>query len=359
MSKKICIVYTHHKLGDLIWQLPYIKAISEHHNEKVDLIVGGPPCQAFSTAGKRLSINENRGVVFIKFLEIIKKLKPTYFVIENVRGLLSVPLKHVPHRKRKGKLKLREEKGGTLKFILDYLNKCGYKVSFNLYNSANFGTPQVRERIVIVGNKKEKLPYLFPTHSEHGNYGLKSWNTFKSAVKGLHNINHDFVKFPEYRIKYYKKIKEGQNWKSLPISLQKEALGSSYFAGGGKTGFLRRLGWNKPSPTLVTDPTMPATDLAHPELNRPLSIQEYKRIQEFPDNWKLSGSLRNQYKQIGNAVPVSLGKAIGKLIVNHALRKKIRVINNFKYSRYVNTSDLDWHNSLDKKVASNQQSFNF
>ena len=335
------------------------KAAGLKKNEKVDLIVGGPPCQAFSTAGKRLSINENRGVVFIKFLEIIKKLKPTYFVIENVRGLLSVPLKHVPHRKRKGKLKLREEKGGTLKFILDYLNKCGYKVSFNLYNSANFGTPQVRERIVIVGNKKEKLPYLSPTHSEHGNYGLKSWNTFKSAVKGLHNINHDFVKFPEYRIRYYKKIKEGQNWKSLPVSLQKEALGNSYFAGGGKTGFLRRLGWNKPSPTLVTDPTMPATDLAHPELNRPLSIQEYKRVQEFPDDWKLSGSLRNQYKQIGNAVPVSLGKAIGKLIVNHALRKKIRVINNFKYSRYLNTSDLDWHNSLDKKAASNQKSFNF
>ena len=335
------------------------KAAGLKKNEKVDLIVGGPPCQAFSTAGKRLSINENRGVVFIKFLEIIKKLKPTYFVIENVRGLLSVPLKHVPHRKRKGKLKLREEKGGTLKFILDYLNKCGYKVSFNLYNSANFGTPQVRERIVIVGNKKEKLPYLSPTHSEHGNYGLKSWNTFKSAVKGLHNINHDFVKFPEHRIKYYKKIKEGQNWKSLTVSLQKEALGSSYFAGGGKTGFLRRLGWNKPSPTLVTDPTMPATDLAHPELNRPLSIQEYKRIQEFPDDWKLSGSLRNKYKQIGNAVPVSLGKAIGKLIANHALRKKIRVINNFKYSRYLNTSDLDWHNNINKKVAPNQKSFNF
>ena len=91
-----------------------------------------------------------------------------------------------------------------------------------------FGTPQVRERLVIVGNNIEKLPYLSPTHSEHGNYGLKSWNTFKSAVKGLHNINHDFVKFPEYRIRYYKKIKEGQNWKSLPVSLQKEALGVSF-----------------------------------------------------------------------------------------------------------------------------------
>ena len=327
--------------------------------EKIDLIVGGPPCQAFSTAGKRLSINENRGVVFLKYLELIKELNPTYFVIENVRGLLSVPLKHVPHNKRNRKLKVAEEKGGTLNYILNYLKKIGYKVSFNLYNSANFGTPQTRERIVIIGNKDEKLPYLSPTHSQYGEFGLKPWNTFKSAVKGLHNINHEHVNFPESRLKYYRKLKEGQNWRNLSLKLQKEALGKSFYLGGGKTGFLRRLAWNKPSPTLVTDPMMPATDLGHPAEDRPLSIQEYKRIQEFSDNWKLSGNLRNQYKQIGNAVPVSLGKAIGKLIMQHMLKKKIRVINNFKYSRYLNTSDQDWQNSINKKVASNQKSFNF
>ena len=328
-------------------------------NEKIDLIVGGPPCQAFSTAGKRLSINENRGIVFLKYLELIKELNPTYFVIENVRGLLSVPLKHVPHNKRNRKLKVSEEKGGTLNYILNYLSKIGYKVSFNLYNSANFGTPQTRERIVIIGNKDEKLPYLSPTHSQYGEFGLKPWNTFKSAVKGLHNIKHDHVNFPKSRLKYYRKLKEGQNWRNLSLKLQKEALGKSFYLGGGKTGFLRRLAWNKPSPTLVTDPMMPATDLGHPVEDRPLSIQEYKRIQEFPDNWKLSGNLRNQYKQIGNAVPVSLGKAIGKLIMQHMLKKKIRVINNFKYSRYLNTSDLDWHNSINKKVTSNQKSFGF
>ena len=327
--------------------------------EKIDLIVGGPPCQAFSTAGKRLSINENRGVVFLKYLELIKELNPTYFVIENVRGLLSVPLKHVPHNKRNRKLKVTEEKGGTLNYILNYLKKIGYKVSFNLYNSANFGTPQTRERIVIIGNKDEKLPYLSPTHSQYGEFGLKPWNTFKSAVKGLHNIKHDHVNFPKSRLKYYRKLKEGQNWRNLSLRLQKEALGKSYYLTGGKTGFLRRLSWSKPSPTLVTDPMMPATDLGHPVEDRPLSIQEYKRIQEFPDDWKLSGNLRNQYKQIGNAVPVSLGKAIGKLIMQHMLKKKIRVINNFKYSRYLNTSDQDWQNSINKKVASNQKSFNF
>ena len=335
------------------------KLVNLKSKEKIDLIVGGPPCQSFSTAGNRLSINENRGVVFIKFLELIKKLNPTYFVIENVRGLLSVPLKHVPHRKRNGKLKTIEEKGGTLQYILNYLKKCGYKVSFNLYNSANFGTPQIRERVIIVGNKKEKLPYLTPTHSENGEYSLKPWKTFKFATKGLHNLKHDHVNFPKYRLKYYRKLKEGQNWKNLSKSLQKEALGNSYYAGGGKTGFLRRLAWNKPSPTLVTDPTMPATDLAHPELDRPLSIQEYKRLQEFPDDWKLSGNLRYQYKQIGNAVPVSLGRAIGKLIVNNIKKKKMKIINNFRYSRYLNTSDLDWQKGLNNKIISNQRSFNF
>ena len=317
-------------------------------NEKVDLIVGGPPCQAFSTAGKRLSINENRGVVFVKFLEVIKELKPTYFVIENVRGLLSVPLKHVPHDERNKKLKPKEEKGGTFLFIVNFLKDCGYHLSFDLYNSANFGTPQIRERVVIMGHKKEKLPYLTPTHSQDPNYNLKPWVTFKEAVSGLSKNNHHHVNFPENRIKYYKKLKSGQNWKNLSPKLQKEALGKSYFSGGGKTGFLRRLDWNRPSPTLVTDPTMPATDLAHPELDRPLSIEEYKKIQEFPDNWKLNGNLRQQYKQIGNAVPVSLGKAIGKLITSHHLRKKIKVINNFSYSRYLNTNDQDWEKKMSK-----------
>ena len=103
----------------------------------------------------------------------------------------------------------------------------------------------------------------------------------------MHNIKHQHLNFPKNRLKYYKKLKAGQNWRNLSIPLQKEALGKSYFSGGGKTGFLRRLDWNKPSPTLVTDPMMPATDLAHPTQDRPLSIEEYKRIQEFPDNWKL------------------------------------------------------------------------
>ena len=322
-------------------------------NEKIDLIVGGPPCQAFSTAGKRLSINENRGIVFIKFLKLIKELNPRYFVIENVRGILSVPLKKVSSKSKNKNLQIKEEKGGTFSYIINFLKKSGYKVSFNLYNSANFGTPQIRERVIIVGNKDKKLPYLTPTHSENAEYGLKKWRTFYDAVKNLDKKKHNSTKFPESRLKYFRILKSGQNWRNLPQNLQKKAMGNSYNLGGGKTGFLRRLDWNKPSPTLVTSPTMPATDLCHPTLDRPLSIEEYKRIQEFPDSWKLSGNLIQQYKQIGNAVPVSLGVAIGKLIADDICGNKIVQLKDFKYSRYLKTSDMDW------QIYSNQRSFNF
>ncbi|MBF6682394.1 DNA cytosine methyltransferase, partial [Acinetobacter baumannii] len=130
---------------------------------------------------------------------------------------------------------------------------------------------------------------LTPTHSEDGAQGLPAWRTVRQALEGLNNHNH--LNFPEKRLRFYRLLKAGQNWRNLPEDQQREALGKSYFAGGGKTGFLRRLAWDKPSPTLVTHPAMPATDLAHPEADRPLSIEEYKRIQEFPDDWQLAGPL--------------------------------------------------------------------
>jgi DNA (cytosine-5)-methyltransferase 1 len=146
-------------------------------------------------------------------------------------------------------------------------------------------------------------------------------------------------------------LSEGQNWRHLPENLQKEALGKSYFAGGGKTGFLRRLAWDKPSPTLVTHPAMPATDLAHPEENRPLSIEEYKRLQEFSDSWQLAGPLIEQYKQVGNAVPASLGRAIGSLILGLLNTEDMKSSADFPYSRYKNTSDHEWLSNFHRLAA--------
>ena len=330
-----------------------------HNGDDIDLIVGGPPCQAFSTAGKRQGFNDERGNVFLKYLDLCLELKPKYFVIENVRGLLSCPMDHRPHEKRGygfPDLKEDELKGGALNFILNRLDQSGYAYSFNLYNAANFGTPQVRERVILIGSRNGKVPpYLVPTHSEDGCLGLPKWNTLKSAISGITKHNH--LNFPEKRLKYYRLLKSGQNWRNLPVALQQEAMGKSFFSGGGKTGFLRRLAWNKPSPTLVTHPAMPATDLAHPEEHRPLSVQEYKRIQEFPDDWQLAGPLVQQYKQVGNAVPVGLGFSVGKLIMD--LIQGVDVISppGFKYSRYKNTNHIEWKRAFNDQLKVSKDLF--
>ncbi len=334
-----------------------VKQIKEiagvNDDQSIDLIVGGPPCQAFSTAGSRRSFEDERGNVFIKYLELATELKAKFIVIENVRGLLSAPLKHRPHNQRGNEhppLSEEEQPGGALKFIISFLESKGYGVSFNLYNAANYGSPQIRERVVIVASADgKKLPYLSPTHSENGSFGLEKWRTFKDAVKNIESCSGSgCASFPEKRLKFFRLLGPGENWKNLPDELQKEAMGKSYGSGGGKTGFYRRLSWDKPSPTVVTSPTMPATDLAHPEEHRPLSIAEYMRVQEFPDNWKFSGNLTKRYKQIGNAVPGSLGFAIGTLLKNHMDGVDVETPDGFKFSRYKGTSDKDWLNFLKK-----------
>jgi len=311
------------------------------HKEEVDLIVGGPPCQAFSSAGNRMGLADERGNVFLKFIEVIEKINPKFAVIENVRGLLSASydIDTKPEEENLLPSELKKLKGATMFYVYNRLIAAGYQLSFNLYNSANFGTPQVRERVIIVCSKVNKtVPFLKPTHSQNGDLGLPKWNSLKYAIGDLSSKYCDFIKFPEKRLKYYRLIKEGQNWRNLSQDMQIEALGNSYYLAGGKTGFLRRLAWEKPSPTLVTHPAMPATDLGHPEADRPLSVQEYKRIQEFPDSWDIKGSLANKYKQIGNAVPVSVGEAIGRLILELIKGNEIDSFPAFKYSRYLKTS---------------------
>ncbi len=328
-----------------------ISGLTEY--DDIDLIIGGPPCQAFSTAGKRKGFEDERGNVFLTYIDLIIALKPKFAVIENVRGLLSAPLKHRPHNSRgEGFEELTEDElpGGALNHIINKLKASGYSLSFNLYNSANFGTPQKRERVIIICSRDgRKVPYLEPTHSENGEFNLPKWKTFREALSNKKFDKHDHIDFPEKRLKYYKLISEGQNWRSLSIDKQKEAMGASFYSGGGKTGFLRRLAWDLPSPTLLTHPAMPATDLCHPKENRPLSIQEYKVIQEFPDDWKIEGSILEQYKQIGNAVPAGLGYAVGQLLMKLIKGEKVENFKGFNYSRYLNTDELGWKKQFEKE----------
>lgn len=307
-------------------------------DQSVDLVIGGPPCQAFSTAGARKSFDDDRGNVFLKYLDIATGLNPKYIVIENVRGLLSAVYSHSDDNETK------KEKGSALKHVKEYLESKNYGVTFNLYNTANFGVPQVRERVVIIACKNNiKLPYLMPTHSQNGEFNLPTWNNLRSAISDIpYTKNLDRIEFPEKRQKYIKLLKEGQNWRDLPKEMQRSALGKAIDLSGGRTGFLRKLSWSKPSPTLVTSPIMPATTLAHPSEDRPLSVAEYARIQQFPDEWVFCGPTIEKYRQIGNAVPVGFGKAIANLIKRHDGGEAITPPQDFKYSRYRNTTERDW-----------------
>lgn len=313
--------------------------------DEIDVMVGGPPCQAFSTAGARRGFEDERGNAFLRYVELILELQPKYAVIENVRGLLSAPMIHTPHAKRETDWEADSEgqAGGALLHVLKLLRAGGYGVSFNLYNAANFGVPQSRERVVVMCCRNgEKLAHLMPTHAQDDSFGLPKWRTLQDALKGLDPKAGDHVEFPEDRLRFYRLLGAGQYWKHLPENLHREALKGSLDSGGGKTGFLRRLAWDKPSCTLVTSPTMPATDICHPEENRPLSVQEYKRIQQFPDDWIVCGSLIDQYKQIGNAVPTGLGEAVGHAILAHMAGQTNQPPQGFPFSRYKDTADTAW-----------------
>lgn len=307
----------------------------------LDVVAGGPPCQAFSTAGARRGLSDQRGSVLLFYVDLLLALRPRYIVLENVRGLLSAPLV------RGSDNRVLATPGGALLFIVEHLRAGGYQVSFNLYNAAHFGVPQLRERVVLIGNLSgPKLPYLKPTHCDNGAYGLPPWRTLKDALVDLPPVPCNHLDFPKSRLRFYRLLTAGQNWRALPPELQPIALGKSYYVPGGKTGFYRRLAWDKPACTLVTSPIMPATDICHPELDRPLSVQEYRRIQMFPDSWRLWGNLAAQYRQIGNAVPLGLGAAIGRALIAHAQGKVELPPPGFAFTRYQGTDDASWEARL-------------
>lgn len=308
------------------------------NHDEVFLVCGGPPCQAFSTAGKRLGFDDDRGNVFLKYLDLIGEIKPKYFLLENVRGLLSaiytppieVPLKIVG-------------KGSALAYALKKIHDIGYSATFTLYDSANYGVPQNRERVIILGSRDGyKIPLIPPTHSKNGEKGLPKWTTFRSATQGLKKCTA--APIPPKRLMYFKMLGPGCNWRNLPPEMQEKAMGKSFSLPGGKTGFYRRLAWDEPSPTLVTCPTMPATDLMHPVEDRALSIEEYARIQMFPDSWVFSGTMSDIYKQIGNAVPVGMGYAAARHLLwfdslSEEQKRNVQLVDpNAVYSRYRNTS---------------------
>ena len=278
------------------------------------LICGGPPCQPFSTAGKRLGINDPRGSLFMDFIRMIDYIRPRFFVMENVKGIMSAPLKHVPLAER-DENDPEQRLGTVLDVILAEFDKLGYKTVYGVLDAVNYGVPQFRERFVLIGSRDNEDIFLpLPTHFQMHQDKSYQWKTVRDAIADLEFDKGECATLSEERLKFLKMIPEGGNWRDLPENIIPIAMGGAYKSGGGKVGFYRRLSYNQPSPTVVTSPVQKATMMCHPTQDRPLSIREYARIQQFPDNWIFTGTTAAKYRQIGNAVPVGLAEAIGKAV---------------------------------------------
>lgn len=287
--------------------------------EEAFAVVGGPSCQAFSTAGARSSLSDPRGTLFQHFARIVREAQPQFFVMENVRGLLSAAVKHRSLKERGPgypTLEPDEELGSALKTVASTLRELGYYTTFDILNAADFGVPQSRERLVFLGTRfGKRIAMPAATHDRNGRGGLPKWQTLRSALEGLEDPAPQFTKLCPSKAKYLAMVPEGGNWRALPEELKSQALGRAFVSWGGRSGFFRRLSFDRPSPALTTRPDSKATSLCHPTELRPLSIREYARIQQFPDDWAFAGSVRQKYEQVGNAVPLGLGKAIGQALV--------------------------------------------
>ena len=305
------------------------------------VLAGAPPCQPFSTAGKRASLKDSRSCGFRIFFKAIRILKPKFFVIENVKGILSAAKKHRPLAERGPgfpQLTPDEEHGSAFIELLDDIEKLckdiGYCCSWGLINSADYGAPQVRERVIFIGSLDGHFIWPGPTHSKGGNNGTKKWVTLRKALKGINDPEPVYNKFNKRVSNYLELIPEGSNWRALPNNLQRKAIGAAFKSWGGRSGFLRRLSWEKSAPTITNNPKTKATMLCHPTEIRPLSVRECARLQQFPDKWNFFGSVAAQYKQVGNATPLSIGEAIG-----HAIAKAARKKNKGRHAKKLYCAD--------------------
>jgi len=302
--------------------------------EDIDIIVGGPPCQSFSTAGKRGTLQDPRGTLLWDFLRFVDVIRPKFFLMENVRGLLSAAIRHRPIADRPDKggspLEPEEEPGSVVRMFAHDLAKlpgCSYRLDVFEVNSVNYGAPQIRERALFIGNRYgATVNFPNPTHGpRRGNEedlqmsflaepSLHPWATLGDAIGGLKDEDPVIMDFSPRKKGFLEMVPPGSNWRSLPVDVQKESMGKAWHAKGGRSGWWRRLTMDLPCPTLVTMPNHASTSLCHPTETRALSISEYAKIQEFPVEWEFAGRTSEQYAQVGNAVPTRLGKIAGQVI---------------------------------------------
>jgi len=303
---------------------------------EVDIVVGGPPCQPFSTAGTRSGFGDKRGLALLQYVRIVSDIRPKFFVFENVPGLISASKKHVSFYDRMSKgrnIRKDEQYGSLFKDIWSEFAKLNrYKIQRRILNAADYGVPQKRRRLVLIGSRVADPNKIFEEIDRSARFadpkkpldGKRPWKTLRDALSDLYDPDVEHVNFPKWG-KYLKDVPPGGCWVDLPESIKAEAMGGAADSDdpkkkgkqGGRRGFFRRLSWNAPAPTLVTSPTHLSSCVCHPDMLRPLSVREYARLQGFPDSWKFVGSTSQKYRMIAEAVPIDLARIIATAIRKH------------------------------------------
>ncbi|MFJ7858948.1 DNA cytosine methyltransferase [Peribacillus sp. NPDC097206] len=309
----------------------------------IDIVAGGPPCQGFSIIGQR-DPDDPRNVLFKEFVNVIKLVKPKVFIMENVFGILSM---------EKGKVK------DEIVHSLENAAEMGYVVTEpKVLLAAEYGVPQLRRRVFFLGIRKdislEPLTYPTPTHalqkvtSPDEKIIKKPYVTASQAIGNLpenvveseRSIPAPSLPYPSEKRTSYQKFIQGNateiyshhTKKLLGLRLQRinhlnegdlQTVLPEELRAGGHENKYRRLHSKKPAPTLTAHMSKDLSDFIHYKYSRPITVREAARIQSFFDHYKFIGSEFQQLKQVGNAVPPLLGKAVGEAVL-HQLKEKIK-----------------------------------
>lgn len=296
--------------GDITKQTIKDEIIRVAKERNVNMIVGGPPCQGFSLKGKNLGLDDPRNFLFLEYYDLVKEIKPEIFVIENVKNILN------------------SENGYFKDQIIEKFSSLGYIINYGVLNAKNFGVPESRERAIIIGSLTRSIDLPVGTDSTvtvrdaisdlaylnsgegdfESDYINKPLSDYQKMLRADKLYNHQATSHSKAALEKLAMIPPEGDKTSLP----KELLGKQKFA-----TTWSRLQWDTYSPTIDTRFDTPSNGRnSHPVLNRSITPREAARIQSFKDDFIFYGPKTAVCKQIGNAVPPLLGKAIGSAVVN-------------------------------------------
>ena len=288
-----------------------LKAAQASSGDEI-VIIACPPCQGFSTARRKSeAVNDLRNFLIYEFFRVVKEIKPLAFVMENVPGLA------------------RGIGRPFFEDILEKINNLGYKTVYEVVNTADYGVPQRRKRLILIGTNDPKIKLTFPkkTHQNpaQNNGCLVPWDTVRNAIKDLKNIKageksksdpmHAASNLAEINLK---RISITPHDGGSRISWPNELILKCHKRVTGYKDIYGRMSWDTPSPTITGGCVMISKGrFGHPEQDRAISLREAARLQTFPDSYKFVGNFGQIAKQIGNAVPPLLAKMTAQIIKSH------------------------------------------